>query len=313
MKDSFFYDKLASVETCMTMVCWGVAMAEVIYLDIDGTLRDERTGIPNSAKLALYECRMQNIKIIVCTGRNPASIQEDVYKLPLDGVIAGGGCYIDYHGETLWKKYMKIQTVETVMSKRAEWNFSLVLETEDAIFMDGEAAAFYREDMNRKARGLLEAQKKCMLLRNKILYEDNLMSYYREKPGVHKICVIGKGTGMGTVKELVLKETEIIQDRIWNGKQYLELLPKGCDKGSAVKRLNRRLGISKENTVCFGDSENDIAMMKEANIAVLVGGGNPAVQKYASSVCEPIMEDGIYKELIRRNIIEPDRRRKAHE
>ncbi len=53
----------------------------------------------------------------------------------------------------------------------------------------------------------------------------------------------------------------------------------------------------------FGDSENDIAMMEATGVAVAVGYGSLAIGKYASSICEPVMEDGIYKELLRRNII----------
>ena len=85
----------------------------------------------------------------------------------------------------------------------------------------------------------------------------------------------------------------------------MELLPKGCNKGSAIKKLNRKLGIPKRKSMSFGDSENDIAMMGATGISVAVGCGSPMIGKYASSICEPVMEDGIYKELLRRNMIKP--------
>ncbi len=53
-------------------------------------------------------------------------------------------------------------------------------------------------------------------------------------------------------------------------------------------------------------SENDIAMMKETGTAVAVGSCSILVQKCASSICEPVMEDGLYKELVRRKVIRPD-------
>lgn len=59
-------------------------MTEIIYLDIDGTLRDEREGIPESVVWALNECRKNKIQIVICTGRNQTSIQDDVMKLPWD-------------------------------------------------------------------------------------------------------------------------------------------------------------------------------------------------------------------------------------
>ena len=61
----------------------------------------------------------------------------------------------------------------------------------------------------------------------------------------------------------------------------------------------------------FGDSENDIAMMEATGIAIAVGYNSPIIEKYASSICEPVMKDGIYKELLRRNIIKKiDKERK---
>ena len=52
----------------------GMPMTKIIYLDIDGTLRDERLGIPESAETALRICREQGILIVICTGRNQISI-----------------------------------------------------------------------------------------------------------------------------------------------------------------------------------------------------------------------------------------------
>ena len=67
----------------------GMTVTDIIYLDIDGTLRDERRGIPESAKRAVQKCMDNGIFIVICTGRNPGSIQEDVKLLRTDGVISG--------------------------------------------------------------------------------------------------------------------------------------------------------------------------------------------------------------------------------
>lgn len=280
-------------------------MTEAIYLDIDGTLRDERWGIPHSAVWALNQCRMKRIKIIICTGRNLGSIQNDVWELSWDGMISGGGCLVQYQGETLWEKQFSPRFIGQVLKHASLRNLPLVLETQQTVFMNGRAAKFYREDVDRKAAGLSEPQKHRMIAQNKIPYEDNLGLFSNETPCVHKICIMGTDAETSAFKALAETEMELIQEKLWNGRWYLELLPKGCDKGSAVRRMNRKLGISKKNTLSFGDSENDIPMMMETEIAVVVGGCNPAVGNYASSVCEPVTEDGVYKELIRRSIIQP--------
>ena len=65
-------------------------MTRIIYLDIDGTLRDEVRGVTPQTAQALEQCQARGIYIVLCTGRNPASIQPDVRRLPTDGLIAGG-------------------------------------------------------------------------------------------------------------------------------------------------------------------------------------------------------------------------------
>ena len=67
-------------------------------MDIDGTLRDECSGVPQSAYTAVRMCRERGIRILICTGRNLASIQEEILSMDTDGIIAGGGCLIAENG-----------------------------------------------------------------------------------------------------------------------------------------------------------------------------------------------------------------------
>lgn len=281
-------------------------MTEMIYLDIDGTLRDEQRGIPDSALKAIIQCRKQGIRIVICTGRSPGLIQDDVRELPTDGVISGGGCYLQYRGTDCWKKHFSMSTIDSAIVFASERKLSLALEGEQKIYMDSSASQFYRQDVQKKNGAQNVYNREQNLLLNKIAYENNFHEFWSERPMIHKICMIGRRDAVDEAEAGMKEEAEIVQKRTWNEQWYLELLPKGCHKGAAVKWLNQRLGISKRKTMCFGDSENDIAMMKASGIAVAVGNSSPAVIKYASSVCEAVMENGIYKELVRRNIIEGD-------
>ena len=278
-------------------------MVKIIYLDIDGTLRDEYKGIPSSAVLALEQCRKRKIQIIICTGRNPGSVQNDVMALQTDGIISGGGCYIQYHGEEVFKEHFSMRVLKKVLSVAAGWKLSLAMEAEQKIYMDYNASVFYRNDFQHKIYGSSKAEQKILCIKNKISYEENFEDIKSDTPKIHKICIFGQQATVERLEKELEQAAETVQKKKWADYWYLELLPKGCNKGSAVKKLNRRLGIAKRESMSFGDSENDIAMMEATGIAVAVGCCSLAVKKYASSICEPVMEDGIYKELLRRNII----------
>ena len=73
--------------------------------------------------------------------------------------------------------------------------------------------------------------------------------------------------------ELLQEEFEFcIQDEDTCGIVNGELSSKAFDKGSAVKRLCEFLGISREDTIAFGDSMNDYEMMKYAAYSVTEDG-----------------------------------------
>ena len=94
-----------------------------------------------------------------------------------------------------------------------------------------------------------------------------------------------------------------VQQGSWNDSWYLELLPPGCDKGSALRMVNRYLGIPRAGSLCFGDGANDLDMFRAAGTRVAVRGSCPALVQLADSLCGPPSESGIAQELVRRHIL----------
>ena len=64
----------------------------------------------------------------------------------------------------------------------------------------------------------------------------------------------------------------------------LEILPKGINKGMAVTKLAKQLGISREMTIAIGDNENDIEMIQAAGVGLAVKGACPPVADAADLV-----------------------------
>ncbi|KAL8428738.1 hypothetical protein ACSSS7_007029 [Eimeria intestinalis] len=63
--------------------------------------------------------------------------------------------------------------------------------------------------------------------------------------------------------------------------ELLELCEKGNNKGTGLRILSRHLGLTPDEVLVVGDSENDISMFKEAGIAIAVGDASADVKKYA--------------------------------
>ena len=66
-----------------------------------------------------------------------------------------------------------------------------------------------------------------------------------------------------------------------NGGQFIDVLPRGWDKGKAVLFIVDYLGLSLEEVVVFGDSDNDLAMLAAVPNSVTVANAVPEVSAKA--------------------------------
>lgn len=280
-------------------------MIKIIYFDIDGTLRSEVNKVSPKTKYAIEQCNKNGIACVICTGRNPSSIQEDVKQLPMSGVISGGGCFVQYKNKTIAEQHFQCDVLEEIINACLHDQIAISLESKNSVYMNKEAAQFYQHDFAKKINRYDSKQQEEIYQDHKIVFEENIGEFQKDKPHIHKICVIGPYSFINSLSSKMKDEICVIQKREWENDWFLEVLPKGCNKGLAIRELNRQLNIERRETMCFGDSENDIDMMKEAGISVAMD--NDILKNVASSVCEPVEDDGVYKELVRRKLILPER------
>lgn len=74
---------------------------------------------------------------------------------------------------------------------------------------------------------------------------------------------------------------------------YCEIHGASYDKGKTARDLAGLLGA--DTLVCVGDHENDIAMVKEADIGVAMGNAVDSLKRVADRVTASVEEDGVAK------------------
>ena len=85
-------------------------------------------------------------------------------------------------------------------------------------------------------------------------------------------------------------------DRLWVTKslpKFLEFATLGVSKGSGIEFLSRRLCFSREQTIAFGDGENDVELLEWAGYAIAVENAHDRVKAVADWVCPPASEEGV--------------------
>ena len=78
-----------------------------------------------------------------------------------------------------------------------------------------------------------------------------------------------------------------------SGQAWIDLLLPDCDKGTALQALQQHLGVSKAETLAFGDNENDIELLAAAGIGCAMRDGNPLLTQRADALVDevpPILE-----------------------
>lgn len=72
-------------------------------------------------------------------------------------------------------------------------------------------------------------------------------------------------------------------------------MPEGVNKGLALRELTHVMGISMDEVMAIGDSDNDSDMLKIVGMPVVMGNGDEAVKQLAKYVTDTNDNDGVAK------------------
>ena len=78
-----------------------------------------------------------------------------------------------------------------------------------------------------------------------------------------------------------------------SGHGSVDLILPGCHKASGLDRLAKRWGITPDQCAAFGDSGNDIEMLKYCGYSYAMANANPETKKAALFTCPSNEEDGV--------------------
>lgn len=115
-------------------------------------------------------------------------------------------------------------------------------------------------------------------------------------------CKVLYSIGDGRVAELAEYAASMGWDKtsfVISGDFLFECLPKGCTKGSALKKLHELEKLDTFTVAAAGDYNNDIEMLEFADIAIAPQNAQDIVKKSADYVTKATCNDGAIAEAIR--------------
>lgn len=81
--------------------------------------------------------------------------------------------------------------------------------------------------------------------------------------------------------------------------RYIEFTAAGVSKGTALAILSQRLGLSREEVMAVGDSENDISMLEFAGVGVAVSNATDDVKNAADYITDGESGNGVAEAILR--------------
>ncbi len=247
---------------------------KLLFFDIDGTLLDEKTGkIPESAIEAIKKAREHGHLAFINSGRTASFVGGEVDKIEFDGRLCGCGTYIEYQGKVLEHRTLTKEQQDKVIGLLRKCRIDAVVEGRYKNYFDVPENIVV-DEFRKFAENYPFP---CSTWEDETIDFDKFFMYTTEISDL----------------KTFFAELENDFDFIDREGGFYEVLPKGCSKANSIRYIVDYLGMSMEDTISFGDSNNDLPMIECTNISVGMGNGSKGVLEKVSFVTKSVEEDGI--------------------
>ena len=252
---------------------------KLIALDIDGTIRSNEHPLSKRTCLALQAARSAGSIVTIVTGRMYLSALNVTADLDLRSPVAtyqGAHIADPVTHEVLWHRPLTSQMLSDTLD---------LLYPGDHEILAHHRGHVYVERLSEWIEAYVE--------RNHVRVHlvDDLRSLGEE--GVTRLIVGGEDDDVGKVTA-TLKRTFDSRLQITRSLPYFcEVLHPDTGKDLALQRLCKMLGVRREDTVAFGNGDEDAAMIKWAGLGVAIGDGSAAAISAGDEVAPPLTDSGV--------------------
>ncbi|SNU08545.1 hypothetical protein SAMN06297422_11849 [Lachnospiraceae bacterium] len=250
---------------------------KLFLTDLDGTILNDQKIITPETISALTEFVSAGNVFAICTGRDINSARS-VYdglgvKLPGSFVIAfnGGQIYDVDNKKTVYRTGIDVKMGLEILKLARDRGIHVHTYNDDFILtVDyNECVEYYRK-----------------VIKTPVIVCDDI-GRFMDKPLCKMICI---ELHDHEKQEDFRREIERLYgdslELMYSNEYYLELIPKGSGKGSALRWLADYLEIKPGNTMAAGDADNDSSMVSAAGLGIAMINGDDKIKLAADVITE---------------------------
>lgn len=265
-------------------------MRKILFTDMDGTLLRNDKTVSQGNRDAILRLLASGGIFVMASGRAESS----GYAVAKAAGLLLPGCYIiGYNGATLYdcgagrileRRTIPIPYVRYLFSEAKRWG--LHIQT----YQDGKA-------LTERYSPELEYYVQTSSIEHTVA--ENVLDLLREEPCKALMASFQEERLIEFQREHLAWEQGKCCS-FFSCPEYLEYCPQGTDKGAAVRRMAKRMGVPMEDTYAVGDERNDVSMLREAGTGIAVRNAHPQAMEAADWVTEHDNEHDAIAEVVER-------------
>ena len=265
---------------------------KMIFSDMDGTLLSNDFEISSANKDAIRQAKEKGVGFVLCTGRGFFGVKKHAELLELTGqkgayaICQNGSTVYDLENLELSARQSFAPSIMDPISRSAR---KMELET---YYYDN--LLFMAESETQRIRDY------CRVMNTKM----RLLPKPEEYEGEFTKCLV-----CGPREKLLQLRSEMAHleegdlDCYFSGPMFMEYVKKGVSKGNAMELMAKNAGISLDQVIAIGDSDNDISMIRRAGMGVAVANADETVKRVADYVTTTRCDQNAVAEVIRKFIL----------
>lgn len=237
-------------------------MARLAAFDMDGTLLmpDHRLGEQTVA--TLRRLRERDITLTFATGRHALEMRKLIDILALDAfLITGNGTRVhSLDGELLHRQDLDPEVAELILHSKLDTQASIHVFNDDGWMTDKPVPEALDEHIYSGFTYQLVDLKRL------------------PAHDVTKVCFVGEHDDLCRLRIQLNEASGGRANLCFSASYCLEVLPLGCNKGSALAMLSSRLGVPMQDCMAFGDAMNDREMLASVGRGMIMGNAMPQLR-----------------------------------
>ncbi len=253
-------------------------MIRLVITDMDGTLLNDRKEVPTEIYDCILQLKEKGVLFAAASGRQYFNLIKNFEPVKDDLLyIAENGAYVLKGSEELSISAMPKETIHELLD---------IAKTIPEVYpiLCGKGKAYLT---SHEARVI--AQVEPYYTRYEVI--DDLESVDSDIFKIAFLDFIGSETN-------VYPHYKQFEDRLQiavSAHEWMDIMVAGVNKGAAVRFLQERYGISKAETMAFGDFMNDYEMMQEVEYSYAMANAHPQIKAICHYECEGNNENGVVK------------------